>query len=179
MKLVTFFGANFAVRSGGHMSNPGFGSIGAEGVLFDVGGMNDIVVSADRSTVEVGPGATWDAIYEELEKHERTVVGGRVCQVGAAGLILGGNNMAYTLLMLACLQTKHPADSLFLHRWNVSLLQPLGPELRQRKELSGKAIQTVRKLDLCCSICLGIISYRLIINRSGCVGGLINCGGEW
>ncbi|KAH8900384.1 FAD-binding domain-containing protein, partial [Thozetella sp. PMI_491] len=90
LKLATFFNVKFAVRSGGHMQNAGFGSIGSTGVLFDLSLMNKIALSEDQSTVSVGPAATWDAVYGELEKHELTAVGGRVKEVGVGGFLLGG-----------------------------------------------------------------------------------------
>ena len=72
------------------MANPGYSGVGKSGVLFDLGEMNNVTVSEDREICTVGPGATWDQVYEELETYERTVVGGRVKGVGVGGLILGG-----------------------------------------------------------------------------------------
>jgi len=76
------------------MANPGSSSIGEDGVLLDLGEMRKISLSEDRDIATVGPAATWDAVYEELEKHERTVVGGRVTDVGVAGLVLGGAHLS-------------------------------------------------------------------------------------
>jgi len=47
----------FAVKSGGHASNPGFSS--TNGVFISLVKMKQIVLSADKSTVEVGLGNVW------------------------------------------------------------------------------------------------------------------------
>lgn len=44
----------FAVRSGGHASNPGFSS--TTGVHIALTRMNQVVLSADKSSVEIGMG---------------------------------------------------------------------------------------------------------------------------
>ncbi|KAI1504679.1 hypothetical protein F5X99DRAFT_432464 [Biscogniauxia marginata] len=57
---------NFAVRAGGHMwfanasSAPG-------GITIGLRGLNSVDLSADKSSVSVGTGATWDAVYDKLE----------------------------------------------------------------------------------------------------------------
>lgn len=89
LKIITRSRTRFAVRSGGHSANPGFGSVDA-GILIDLSLVNDIVLSDDHEFVSVGPGAKWDEVYEELEKHELTVAGGRAAGVGVGGLITGG-----------------------------------------------------------------------------------------
>jgi hypothetical protein len=80
----------------GSFLNPGFGSVDP-GIFIDLSSLNDIVLSPDHKVVSVGPGAKWEMIYEELEKHESTVVGGRAAGVGVGGLITGGKSlhMAY------------------------------------------------------------------------------------
>ena len=90
MEVVTYFQCPFALRSGGHQANPGFGSIGDAGILLDLGSMNAVALSADRKVVSLEPGARWGEVYEALEKQELTVVGGRIAEVGVGGLVLGG-----------------------------------------------------------------------------------------
>lgn len=90
LKIVTYTQSPFVIRSAGHNANPGFSSIGETGIVLDLGALNTISLSPDRKIVSLGPGATWDSVYEELEKHELTVVGGRVPGVGVGGLITGG-----------------------------------------------------------------------------------------
>jgi FAD/FMN-containing dehydrogenase len=96
LEIVTRLQAPFAVRSGGHSPNLGFGIIDL-GILIDLSSLNDIILSPNRKAVSVGPGVEWEIIYEELEKHELTVVGGRAAGVGVGGLITGGKglHMAY------------------------------------------------------------------------------------
>ncbi|KAF2872236.1 hypothetical protein BDV95DRAFT_492280 [Massariosphaeria phaeospora] len=88
--LVVFTQTPFAVRSGGHNPSPGFGSIDQSGVLIDLGAMDSAWISADKSIASVGPGATWENIYDYVEQHQLTVAGGRAAGVGAGGLVLGG-----------------------------------------------------------------------------------------
>jgi FAD/FMN-containing dehydrogenase len=90
LKLVTLLKSKFAVRGGGHNANPGFSSVDASGLLIDTGALNSINLSKDKKTASLGPGATWDQVYEKLEKEQLTVAGGRVKDVGVGGLLLGG-----------------------------------------------------------------------------------------
>ncbi|KAF2803576.1 FAD-binding domain-containing protein [Mytilinidion resinicola] len=90
LRFVKKFNSSFSIRSGGHNSNPSFGSIGEAGIVLDLGALNTISILPAENVVSVGPGATWDKVYEELEKHKMTVVGGRVSGVGVGGLIIRG-----------------------------------------------------------------------------------------
>jgi FAD/FMN-containing dehydrogenase len=99
LKIVTQFQVQFAIRSGGHNANPGFGSVEA-GILIDLSSLNGIILSPNHKVVSVGPGAKWDNVYEELEKHELTVVGGRAAGVGVGGLITGGIRFSTRFLKL-------------------------------------------------------------------------------
>lgn len=80
---------SFAVRGGGHMWIPG-ASNSAGGVTVDLRGLNSIELSADKSSVSVGIGASWDAVYNKLDPLSLSVAGGRVAGVGVGGLTLGG-----------------------------------------------------------------------------------------
>jgi hypothetical protein len=51
---------------------------------------NETKVNSTSGTVEIGPGLTWDQVYDALEPTGVNVVGGRVPGVGVAGLALGG-----------------------------------------------------------------------------------------
>jgi FAD/FMN-containing dehydrogenase len=64
--------------------------------VLDLGILNDVILSSAKDIVSVGAGATWDLAYEQLEKHELTVVGGRVNGVGVGGLLTGGKSLAVT-----------------------------------------------------------------------------------
>ncbi|KAI0290493.1 FAD-binding domain-containing protein [Russula brevipes] len=90
-KILRILGSSrtpFAVKGGGHASNPGFSS--TTGVQIAMSRFNETKVNSAIGTVEVGPGLTWDQVYAELDPTGVNVIGGRVPGVGVAGLILGG-----------------------------------------------------------------------------------------
>ncbi|KAI9646850.1 hypothetical protein NHQ30_004850 [Ciborinia camelliae] len=82
LRIITTLNTKFAVRGGGHNPNPGFGSIGRQGILFDLRNMKDFTLNEDKSIVSLGPGNTWDVVYGELEKFDLSVAGGRAAGVG-------------------------------------------------------------------------------------------------
>ncbi|KAK7952544.1 6-hydroxy-D-nicotine oxidase [Apiospora aurea] len=90
LQILRHFDINFAVRSGGHSSNPGASSIDANGILLDLQHMNAISLSQDKSTASLGAGARWGDVLEALTPQGVDVVGGRIPVVGVSGLILGG-----------------------------------------------------------------------------------------
>ncbi|KUJ20738.1 FAD-binding domain-containing protein [Mollisia scopiformis] len=78
----------FAIKSGGHASNPGFSS--TTGVFISLVRINQVTLSADKSTVEVGLGNVWTDVYTALDGSDVNVVGGRVIGPGVGGFSLGG-----------------------------------------------------------------------------------------
>ena len=96
---MSFLQARFAVRSGGHTFNPGWASVGANGVLIDLHKMRQLDVSSDSKIISVGPGNHWDDVYGFLDPNGLTVVGGRQGTVGVSGLILGGMSSTSLALM--------------------------------------------------------------------------------
>lgn len=80
----------FAIRSGGHMWQPGANN--APGAItIDLTGLDSVVIDAiDGSTVSVGVGASWNGVYAALDPLGLSVAGGRVAGVGVGGLTLGG-----------------------------------------------------------------------------------------
>lgn len=90
LRIVTTLQAAFAVRGAGHNANSGFSSIGQEGILIDLGAMNQLTLNDDKSVVSIGPGNTWDVVYGTLGKFNLTAAGGRAAGVGVGGLLLGG-----------------------------------------------------------------------------------------
>ncbi|KAH7304287.1 putative oxidoreductase [Stachybotrys elegans] len=78
-----------AIRSGGHTWFAGANSA-AGGITVDLSALSSVVLSDDRSSISVGPGASWDNIYSMLDPLGLSVSGGRVAGVGAGGLTLGG-----------------------------------------------------------------------------------------
>lgn len=79
----------FAIRGGGHTWFAGANSAPG-GVTVDLRGLDSIELSADKASITVGAGATWDAIYGKLDPLGLSVAGGRVAGVGVGGLTLGG-----------------------------------------------------------------------------------------
>ncbi|KAI0260030.1 FAD-binding domain-containing protein [Gloeopeniophorella convolvens] len=77
----------FAVKSGGHASNPGFSS--TTGIQISMARFRNITINSNAGTVEVGPGLTWDELYTALDSTGIIVIGGRNPGVGVAGLLLG------------------------------------------------------------------------------------------
>ncbi|KAK3994292.1 bifunctional solanapyrone synthase [Cladorrhinum sp. PSN332] len=88
LKVIAATRAPFAVYSGGHASNPGFSS--TPGIHIDLERLNQIVLSADKTTVELGFGVAWKDVYQELVPQGLNVVGGRVIGPGVGGFTLGG-----------------------------------------------------------------------------------------
>ncbi|KAG6008148.1 hypothetical protein E4U21_004905 [Claviceps maximensis] len=82
-------GCPMAVRGGGHADRPGASNIHG-GITVNMAGLNDIHVDEGAGIVRVGAGATWGLVYRELDRINRTVVGGRLTDVGVGGLLLGG-----------------------------------------------------------------------------------------
>ncbi|KAJ4289874.1 hypothetical protein N0V90_011207 [Kalmusia sp. IMI 367209] len=80
---------HFAVRGNGHMTVKGAAST-SNGVLIVLTKFRELVISADRNTASIGPGITWLEVYQWVQKHDRTIVGGRYGPVGVSGLLLGG-----------------------------------------------------------------------------------------
>ncbi|KAF9002470.1 FAD dependent oxidoreductase [Cyathus striatus] len=78
----------FAVKGGGHASNPGFSS--TSGVHISMFRFSEVTYKSDSQTAVIGAGLVWDDVYTALQQHGVTVVGGRVTGVGVAGFILGG-----------------------------------------------------------------------------------------
>ncbi|KAJ2917514.1 hypothetical protein MD484_g2939, partial [Candolleomyces efflorescens] len=78
----------FAVKGGGHSTNPGFSS--TKGVHISMVAFSQVTYDASSQTAQVGAGLVWDDVYEALEPYGVNVVGGRVSGVGVAGFTLGG-----------------------------------------------------------------------------------------
>ncbi|KAJ8590729.1 FAD-binding domain-containing protein [Rhizopogon salebrosus TDB-379] len=78
----------FAVKGGGHASNPGFSS--TSGVQIAMSRFSDVTYDYVSQTATIGAGLIWDDVYAALEPYGVNVAGGRVSGVGVAGFILGG-----------------------------------------------------------------------------------------
>ncbi|KAF9244086.1 hypothetical protein BU15DRAFT_59436 [Melanogaster broomeanus] len=78
----------FAVKGGGHATNPGFSS--TLGVHISMTRFSDVAYNSSAQTATIGAGMVWDDVYAALAQHGVVVVGGRVSGVGVAGSTLGG-----------------------------------------------------------------------------------------
>ncbi|TFK39177.1 hypothetical protein BDQ12DRAFT_734991 [Crucibulum laeve] len=78
----------FAVKGGGHASNPGFSS--TTGVHISMYRFSEVTYNSASQTAVIGAGLIWDDVYAALAPYNVNVVGGRVTGVGVAGFILGG-----------------------------------------------------------------------------------------
>ncbi|KAK7729097.1 hypothetical protein SLS57_002329 [Botryosphaeria dothidea] len=90
VKALKELNTPFAIRGGGHMPINDTANIDSSGVLISSSGLSQLKLSDDKSTLEVGPGNRWAAVYKHLEPHQLTIVGGRMGVVGVPGFILGG-----------------------------------------------------------------------------------------
>lgn len=89
IKSLSELQAPFTVKAGGHTAFAGGSNID-QGVTIDLLHMTEIVVTNDSQTVSVGSGSRWIQVAEALDPLGLAVVGGRVADVGVAGLLLGG-----------------------------------------------------------------------------------------
>ncbi|KAF5327189.1 hypothetical protein D9619_004973 [Psilocybe cf. subviscida] len=78
----------FAVKGGGHATNPGFSS--TPGVHISMARFSEVEYHATQQTVDVGAGVVWDEVYSVLEPFGVNALGGRVTGIGVAGFTLGG-----------------------------------------------------------------------------------------
>ncbi len=76
------------MKGGGHNTNPGFSS--TPGVQIALARLNSTKVNINDETVEIGPGLTWDQVYQTLAPSGVNVIGGRTPTVGISGSTLGG-----------------------------------------------------------------------------------------
>ncbi|KAJ0103722.1 FAD-binding domain-containing protein [Diaporthe amygdali] len=82
--------SQFAMRGRGHMNFPGSNNIDG-GVLLALNGLNELRISDDNSTIEVGPGNRWVDVYTALAPRGLYAIGGRLKTIGVAGLeLIGG-----------------------------------------------------------------------------------------
>ena len=61
-----------------------------DGLTIDLANLNQVEVSQDRTSTNVGAGNRWIDVYSKLEEQQLAVLGGRVADIGVGGLTLGG-----------------------------------------------------------------------------------------
>ncbi|KDQ56646.1 hypothetical protein JAAARDRAFT_194628 [Jaapia argillacea MUCL 33604] len=88
LQILGSTGTPFAVKGGGHASNPGFSS--TTGVQIAMYRFSEVTYNAETSTADIGTGLIWDDVYAVLNPLGVNVAGGRVTGVGVAGFTLGG-----------------------------------------------------------------------------------------
>lgn len=103
MTAIGRYRAPFAVYSAGHASNKGFSS--TTGVHIALKRMNQVSLSTDKSTVEIGTGNGWADVYDKLDGTGVNVVGGRVKGPGVGGFTLGGGYSWCVLILQRCSST--------------------------------------------------------------------------
>ncbi|KIX97936.1 uncharacterized protein Z520_06014 [Fonsecaea multimorphosa CBS 102226] len=79
----------FAVKSGGHAAFAGASNIQG-GITISLEKINEIQLSSNQQTADVGPGNTWYTVYTTLQPAGVTPIGGRVSAIGVGGLTTGG-----------------------------------------------------------------------------------------
>lgn len=89
IKIIDVTSSNFAIRSGGHSTSVGFANTDG-GIVIALDNFNGVVVSSDRKSVSVGPGQSWQKVFDALTPQNLTVLGGRLGPVGVGGLLVGG-----------------------------------------------------------------------------------------
>lgn len=58
--------------------------------MVDLQRLNHVTISADKLTVNIGPGNRWGNVYSVLDPQGLAVTGGRLATVGVGGLVTGG-----------------------------------------------------------------------------------------
>ncbi|KAF2264852.1 FAD-binding domain-containing protein [Lojkania enalia] len=77
----------FAIKGGGHNANVGYNNI-EDGVTIDMQSLNAVEVLPN--VARVGGGALWQNVYDAVEPHNVSVLGGRIGVVGVPGFLTGG-----------------------------------------------------------------------------------------
>ncbi|KAL8917865.1 MAG: hypothetical protein Q9208_007687 [Pyrenodesmia sp. 3 TL-2023] len=91
MRILVATNTRFAMRSGGHMPNPGSNNVNG-GVLIGLDRLNSTKIAqvGGVEVAQVGPGLRWAQVYEYTSKLGKMVNGGRYSPVGVGGLLIGG-----------------------------------------------------------------------------------------
>ena len=85
------------------------------GLTIDLGNLNQIQISQDKTLTRVGAGNRWIDVYSKLEEQQLAVIGGRVAGIGVGGLTLGG---------ILRVTNKLQGRTLTNARWDFFLLRP-------------------------------------------------------
>ncbi|CAE6477378.1 unnamed protein product [Rhizoctonia solani] len=96
VKVFTKHNCQFAVRGGGHTTNPGWAGTNS-GVLVSLSKLTTIKVSQDTQSVVVGAGNRWGDVYAKTGEHNVTVAGGRISKVGEG--FAANNVLSYEMVL--------------------------------------------------------------------------------
>lgn len=95
LEILVHYWCYFSVKGGGHSRNPGdSNSVG--GVTVDLDRMTQVDILEHGNRALVGWGATSYQVYEALDAHNLSFVGGRVGTVGVGGFTLGGGTSPFS-----------------------------------------------------------------------------------
>ncbi|KAI5804956.1 hypothetical protein EDC01DRAFT_626861 [Geopyxis carbonaria] len=91
LQAIARAGAPFAVRSGGHSPNRGWGNVDG-GLLVDLQHLDTVALGTRHGgdVVALGVGNRWGAVYSALNGNGVAPLGGRSPGVGVGGLVTGG-----------------------------------------------------------------------------------------
>ncbi|GAW19493.1 hypothetical protein ANO14919_089800 [Xylariales sp. No.14919] len=92
LKAIRGTDSKFAIKAAGHNTNDLFSSVD-DGVLIDLSHMTGKLYDESTTLATYEPGSSWGELYDYYLQYGRTVVGGRIHDVGT-GLALGGG-MSY------------------------------------------------------------------------------------
>ncbi|KAI1355894.1 hypothetical protein F5Y01DRAFT_268004 [Xylaria sp. FL0043] len=92
LKAIRAADSRFAIKTQGHNTNDLFSCV-EDGVLIDLSEMTGKSYDASTTLATYEPGSSWGELYDYYLQFGRTVVGGRIYDVGT-GLALGGG-MSY------------------------------------------------------------------------------------
>lgn len=98
LSIVVKAGSQFAVRNGGHNPNANFASVGSNGVLFDLSGLNSLTLSKDNTIMYAGTGNKGGDVQRISDSVGRSAVTGLDTSVGISGLTLGGGYTHFSQL---------------------------------------------------------------------------------
>ena len=100
MNFLVALQTKFALRSGGYKSEPGFNSVGSNGVLIVLQNLNKLAISSNKKTVTTKTGNRWRDVYGFIKV---LIIKGWVDIVSVRGCILGGisltQNIKYTTVI--------------------------------------------------------------------------------
>ncbi|KAI0521217.1 FAD-binding domain-containing protein [Xylaria bambusicola] len=89
--IITSTQSPFSIRSGGHDFNKNHSTV-ENGVIIDMVNFNDITLSVDKSSITVGVGTRWGAVYQALNGTGVSVNGARSPDPAIGGQTISGGS---------------------------------------------------------------------------------------